>query len=169
MEELELRMYFFVPYNISEIQKGIQAGHAAVEYARQYGNTELFKDFSENHKTWIILNGGTTNNKPESLGGLQTLLECIETHNLTHTGTRKPLRYATFTEPDLNDALTAICFICDQRIWDYEKYPDLDEDSLYDGTKTLDDIKEINENWIKTMGGETNIFLRTLIKGMRLA
>lgn len=169
MEELELRMYFFVPYNISEIQKSIQAGHAALEYAYDYGNTPLFKEFVEKHKTWIILNGGTTNNNPENNAGLQTLLECIKTHNLTHTGTRPPLRYATFHEPDLNDALTAICFICDQRVWDYENYPDIDEDDLYDGTKNLDDIAEVNENWKKTMGGDTNIFLRTLIKGMRLA
>ena len=31
---LELRMYGFVPYNISEIQKGIQFGHAVTRYGR---------------------------------------------------------------------------------------------------------------------------------------
>ncbi len=36
---LEQRMYFFVPYNISEIQKGIQAGHAALQYANLCGHT----------------------------------------------------------------------------------------------------------------------------------
>ena len=35
---LELRMYFFVPYNISPIQKSIQAGHAALEYAYKNSN-----------------------------------------------------------------------------------------------------------------------------------
>lgn len=54
------RMYFFVPYNISEIQKGIQAGHSALEYALKYGRTKEFLDFVENHKTWVILSGGTT-------------------------------------------------------------------------------------------------------------
>ena len=29
---LEWRMYGMVPYNISEIQKGIQFGHAVVEF-----------------------------------------------------------------------------------------------------------------------------------------
>ena len=63
MKDLKKRMYFFVPYNISPIQQAIQAGHAAVEYARLHGHTWLFKDFATNHKTWIILDGGTTNNK----------------------------------------------------------------------------------------------------------
>ena len=31
-EELEWRMYGIVPYNISDIQKGIQFGHAVQEY-----------------------------------------------------------------------------------------------------------------------------------------
>jgi len=35
----EYRMYGLVPYNISEIQKGIQFGHAVVEYAQKH-----FKD-----------------------------------------------------------------------------------------------------------------------------
>jgi hypothetical protein len=61
---LELRMYFFVPYNISEIQKGIQAGHAALRYARQFSadNPDVW-NFVDNYETWIILNGGTTNNE----------------------------------------------------------------------------------------------------------
>ena len=31
-EDLEWRMYGIVPYNISDIQKGIQFGHAVQEY-----------------------------------------------------------------------------------------------------------------------------------------
>lgn len=56
---MKYRMYFFVPCNISEIQKGIQAGHAALEYAFLYGDTDEYKSFIVNDKTWIILNGGT--------------------------------------------------------------------------------------------------------------
>jgi hypothetical protein len=59
-DNLKLRMYFFVPNNISDIQKSIQAGHAALEYAYHYGDTKLFDDFITKHKTWVILNGGTT-------------------------------------------------------------------------------------------------------------
>ena len=32
--KLELRMYGFVPYNISPIQQAIQFGHAVVEYGQ---------------------------------------------------------------------------------------------------------------------------------------
>ena len=64
-KDLEKRMYFLVPYNISEIQKGIQCGHAGLDYARKYGNDEDFIDFVDHHKTWIILNGGTTNSERE--------------------------------------------------------------------------------------------------------
>ena len=65
-KELELRMYFFVPYNISVIQQGIQAGHALGNYALRYGRLDqkhIVWDFLEKHMTWIILNGGTTNDE----------------------------------------------------------------------------------------------------------
>ena len=57
---MELRMYFFVPYNISDIQKGIQAGHAAIQYVIKHGHTQELNDCYINNKTWIILNGRTT-------------------------------------------------------------------------------------------------------------
>lgn len=111
MSNLEKRMYFFVPYNISEIQKGIQAGHASLEYAKKYNHSEEYKDFIENWKTWIILNGGTTNNNynSEKRGSLNTYCDYLEEHNIDHS---------VFYEPDLNNALTAICFICDSKCFD---------------------------------------------------
>jgi hypothetical protein len=39
--KLELRMMGFVPYNISEITKAIQFGHAVVEYMMKYFNLSL--------------------------------------------------------------------------------------------------------------------------------
>ena len=68
---LELRMYGMVPYNISPIQQGIQFGHAVVDYGQrmkylgehnQSLNTQ-YNDWADNYKTFIILSGGTTNNK----------------------------------------------------------------------------------------------------------
>jgi hypothetical protein len=78
MNNLELRMYGLVPYNISPIQQGIQFGHAVVEYSQKIqsfksgilSKTETYRNISnqydewaDNWKTFIILNGGTTNNK----------------------------------------------------------------------------------------------------------
>ena len=167
MKEYQLRMYFFVPYNISDIQKGIQAGHAALEYANRYGETDLFKSFVANYKTWIILNGGTTNNDMVNMGTLQALYHSIHTFNMNHPDNM--VEMSPFYEPDLNDAMTAFCFIADERVWDFINYPDLREEVVYDGTNNLEDIAEIHMNWEKMMGGEKNIFLRDLIRGVKLA
>lgn len=125
--DLNLRMYFLVPYNISPIQQAIQAGHAALEYANNFGNTKLFKDFVENHKTWIILNGGTTNNKFELGTGksLGTLNQCVQDIlNFNQENPNIKINFSTFQEPDLNDALTSICLIVDERVFNKDEYPD---------------------------------------------
>jgi hypothetical protein len=199
MNGLEKRMYFFVPYNISPIQQAIQAGHAALEYARKYQNDPDFIDFADNWKTWIILNGGTTNSKllkdPETgwyanprtdeapyLGSLD---------NIAHQLIKNKINYSLFQEPDLNDALTAVCFLADIRVWNYKDYPEfldyilkikmypdalaaMPEDNLVilrgqeeEHLKEL--FPEYYTEWLDFMGGEKNLFLRELIKGKKLA
>ena len=175
----ELRMYFFVPYNISPVQHGIQAGHCVEEYSDKYFSTALYQDY-RTHKTWIILNGGTTNKRRDldgiSLGSLNQIGDSLLENGID---------FSYFEEPDLNDALTAVCFICDERVWNYEDYPNLNEyvfDSLMFPNPELrikiammseDEIK-INYyivylEWIESMGGKKNIFLRELIKGKKKA
>ena len=90
-------MYHVVMYNLSGIQKGIQAGHAALEYAQQHGDTELYKEFIKDHKTWIVLDGGGSKQMEEYLKLAKSL----------------NLRHAHFVEPDLNDSISAITFLCD--------------------------------------------------------
>jgi len=117
---LEQRMYFFVPYNISEIQKGIQAGHAALRYARLFSadNPEVW-DFVDNHETWIILNGGTMNDQrdfdgiPE--GSMNQLADDLQENHIN---------FSYFLEPDLNNGLTALCFLCDEQVFNKEDYPE---------------------------------------------
>lgn len=113
MKNLEYRMYGLVPYNLSPIQQGIQFGHAVVEYGL-IGGAE-YENWARNHKTFIILNGGTTNNNPDKFGSLNKHLETLK--NLG-------VKVATFTEPDLGDQLTAIVFLVDERVYNSEKYPD---------------------------------------------
>lgn len=177
---MEKRMYFFVPYNISEIQKGIQAGHAAVEYARKFGNDLNFQDFADNHKTWIILNGGTTNNSKDDLksGSLQLMYNEIVQYNnqfyvtddFTNPGI---INVATFNEPDLNDAMTAFCFICDQRVWDRKLVQNWDDyrEDYYKESLGHDDLDEdeLRDQWLNEIGGEKNEFLRALISGKKRA
>lgn len=157
-KKLEYRMYFFVPYNLSDIQKGIQTGHCALEYAYKFGEKDEYKSFIENDKTWIILNGGTTNSSRDSNGELNGSL-----NRIAETLSNNNINNAVFHEPDLDDALTAVCFLADERVYDYEKYPDYDEV----GNDVYGEI--LYSDWVNLIGGDKNVFLRELIKGKKLA
>ena len=117
-EERVYRMYGLVPYNISPIQQAIQYGHAVVEYGLKFSQTEEYQKWAKKDKTFIILNGGTTNVNPGSLGTLNN-------HKKTLWGMGVP--YADFFEPDLGDQLTAVVFLMDERVWDRLTYPELSE------------------------------------------
>jgi hypothetical protein len=179
-KSLEYRMYYFVPYNISPIQHGIQAGHCVEEYSDKYSETDLYKEYRK-HKTSIILDGGTTNKRRDlngvALGTLNQIGDSLLENNIN---------FAYFEEPDLNDALTAVCFIADERVWNYEDYPNfLDwvlKNYLYDeparrvielrmmGTLELIFMfPEYRREWVGVIGGEKNVFLRELIRGKKKA
>lgn len=187
-KNLELRMYFFTIYQLMGIQAGIQCGHAALEYAHKFGNSKLFIDFINNWKTWIILNGGTTNIKRNFEGIPQGSLNQIGDELL-----RNDIDFTYFEEPDLNDALTAVCFIADERVFNYDDYPDFvnwlldikmtdvgkeqaekNAPDLWVKLKLYPDLQqemfpEYYKEWIEFLGGEKNVFLRELIKGKKLA
>lgn len=114
-KKLEYRMYGAVPYNISEIQRGIQFGHAVVEYGLKFGKTDEYLQWAKNDKTFIILNGGTTNLNFGSLGSLNEHLQYVKEF--------LKLDVAEFYEPDLGDQLTAFVFLVDERVWDKKAYP----------------------------------------------
>ena len=79
----EYRMYHLVPYNLSPIQQGIQAGHSALEFAEVYKDTDQYKHFIKHDKTFIVLNGGTSNNAshkgPKLVPGDYNRIEVDET------------------------------------------------------------------------------------------
>ena len=52
--QLEKRMYFFVPYQLTGIQKGIQCGHCAEQYGRYNRGDRDYNDYLADWKTWII-------------------------------------------------------------------------------------------------------------------
>jgi hypothetical protein len=180
---LEKRLYFFVPYQLTGVQKGIQAGHAALEYVHKHGKTEEFIDFIENWKTWIILNGGTTNSTRNFDGISQGSLNQIRDSLLEHK-----INFSYFEEPDLNNALTAICFLADERVWNVKDYPGFLDyilkikmypDALYAENEMVSVISKENKfkeifpeyynEWVQFIGGEKNSFLRDLIKDKKLA
>lgn len=170
---LEYRMYGLVPYNLSPIQQGIQFGHAVVDYGRTVDGMNpheaIYKKWADKDKTFIILNGGTTNNNPERLGSLNT-----------HMNTMREAGVALqeFHEPDLNDALTAFVFLVDERVWNRELYEDFVPEVLpysrhKPSEKALSQLEERNninyKHWVDKIGGETNAFLRKYLRNLKLA
>jgi hypothetical protein len=199
--KLELRMYGLVPYNISPIQQGIQFGHAVVEYGQkmkiigllnnehlgghnQSLNTQ-YNDWADNWKTFIILNGGTTNNKTSLKDGLP--FGSLNNHLLTLMDNN--VEFAQFNEPDLGDQLTAIVFIVDERVFNRKEYPNFEDwvmenygelvrtdyytssYMLAQKIKNSDSKadKKVYEEWVKLIGGEKNVFLRDFLKNFKLA
>lgn len=148
--QLKQRMYGLVPYNISPIQQGIQFGHAVVEYGltqQQQDSTDLelspYNQWAHNDKTFIILNGGTTNNSSiyDKSGTLNKSLD-----ELKHMG----VEVATFYEPDLGDQLTAVVFLVDERVWDKENYPDA---TVFWNSAEIDDATmTLQDNFMKAHG-----------------
>jgi hypothetical protein len=189
MEEeklLEYKMYFFTIYQLTGIQAGIQCGHAALEYANKYGSDEEFIIFVRNWKTWIILNGGTTNERRDIegivMGSLNQIADDLQQNDI---------QFSYFQEPDLNDALTALCFIVDERVFNRKDYPDfvdyiLDikmypeakeaapaENIIMLKTQSMEKLQEMfpeyYKEWVRFIGGIKNVFLRELIRDKKLA
>ena len=195
MKKLELRMYGLIPYNISPIQQGIQFGHAVVEYGQKMKylgehNQSLniqYNDWADNWKTFIILNGGTSNHSvnrysdtEEFFGTMEGNLKSLEDNGV---------EVGTFYEPDLNDMLSGIVFIVDERIFNKKDYPDFSDwlmSSKYSELiRTFDtDVNIIAEyiknstnkedqkaykEWVNLVGGDKNVFLRDFLKNFRLA
>jgi hypothetical protein len=106
---MELRLYSFVNYYLSDMQKGIQTGHMAVDLIREYSDEdmclqragEIVADWADNHKTFIVLNGGNNQaldnvaticsqsglpwttffEDEESLGGIRTCVGVVVPEN----------------------------------------------------------------------------------------
>ena len=161
IEKLKYRMYGLVPYNISPIQQGIQFGHGVVEYMMNNFNKPETQYWANNDKTFIILNGGTTNNFEGELGTLNKHLLTLK---------EKGILVSTFSEPDLGNQLTSINFLVDERVWDTEKFPDFISSNYWWGA-TNKDFKSSKEyiEWVQLLGGETNVWLREFLRQFRLA
>ena len=188
--DLELRMYFFVPYNISPIQQGIQAGHALGRYALKYGRFDPYHivwEFLEKWETFIILNGGTTNSNRDF-----TMISAGSLNQITDALVENEIEMAYMIEPDLNEALSATCIICDERVFNKEDYPEFVDwffkTKTYTGTTDrtraeniqfykrnglqdfIEDHPTEYKEWTeKVVGGDKNLFLRELIRDMKLA
>lgn len=161
MNNREYRMYGLVPYNLSPIQQGIQFGHAVVEYGLEFFETPEYQTWAKRDKTFIVLNGGTTNNTAFIKGTLND-------HYFTLTD--RSIRVGEFHEPDLGDQLTAVVFLVDDRVYDRGYWPD------YDGVFYLDGNPEVKEyyEWkmkfaVTEAEADQIVFLRDYLKQFRFA
>lgn len=174
---LEYRMYGLVPYNLSDKQKCIQYGHAVVEYSEmmyfQSGESMLSDDFwayrkwASKDKTFIVLDGGTTNLNRNRLGSLNKTLALFRENNIT---------LAEFYEPDLGDQLSGFVFLVDERVFDRKLYPDFAPEpkpygmnaEQYDYNFSVKNEKNYKK-WVEKIGGEKNEFLRQILPTFKLA
>lgn len=153
MEELGTgkRLYFFVIYQLNGRQSCIQCGHAKGEFILKYHKDDVIfneiLDFLKDHKTWVVLDGGTTNNNPNKLGTINILKNQFEEQGIP---------FAEFYEEDLNDALTAFCFLVDECVYGLPRYIPVEEYDMW------------REETVKNIG-EKNMFIYDMIKDKPLA
>lgn len=167
---LEYRMYGLVPYNISPIQQGIQYGHAVVEYGNKFKDSPIYQKWATEDKTFIILNGGTTNLNEDRLGSLNKAYDELVTNGI---------EAVPFYEPDLGDQLTGIVLLVDERVFNKELYPDFVGSPYTWPSHKKPSEKEFSKweaennknyaSWLEKIGGANNAFLRDFLKTKRLA
>jgi hypothetical protein len=179
---MKYRMYGMTNYQMTGIQKGIQFGHAVVEYSLLYHNQPDYAQWSTNDKTFIILDGGTTNINETRLGTLNKAADYVEKE--------LNIPIARFHEPDLGDQLTAVVFIVDERVFNKKDYPEFSDwlmsskyadlirtelgitiDTIAENIKksTNKQDQKAYQECVKLVGGEKIVFLRDFLKNFRLA
>ena len=170
MNNRTYRMMGLVPYNISPIQQGIQFGHAVVEYGLDYGIYEEYQQWARKDKTFIILNGGTTNTSYNMDDGNH--IGSLNNHRqlLSDNG----VQFSSFFEPDLGDQLTAVVFLVDDRVFDKNLWPDWDGGDITEDKMGGRCVDEQYWNWtMKFSDSEQEaqriVFLREFLKQFRLA
>lgn len=180
IQKLEYRMYGLVAYQLSDIQKGIQYGHSTVEYGleKNFGKDLDYIKWSTIDKTFIILDGGSTNDNEGSIdyGSLQKNRDFLA---------KNEIKFSEFREPDLNNCLTAVVFLVDERV--FKRYPLFIRDVYYpDFDVYLKETYQLNifahnsisiedahpkqyKEWLELIGGETNHQLRSWLPKFKLA
>lgn len=125
----ELRFYTFTNFYISPIQHGIQTGHASVDLVRKYefefndaansdndymksiriqnaaDNRQVVNDWADNHKTYVVLNGGDDT-------GITKALELV-----SKTG----FPFVDFREPGLGNVRTAVGIVLPDYIFNAQR------------------------------------------------
>ena len=159
---MKYRMYALVLRQLNAINKGIQAAHCCLEYANSFGSTKEYQSYIQNDKTLILLDGGTSVDLKEIINKL------IENE----------IKFEVFSEPDLDDIVTSVCFLADERVFDEENYPDymtwraknnIPMIVINTYPPIIEEDKQAKETWLSLIGGKKNEVLRDIIKYKRLS
>ena len=148
-------MYCLAERHLSSIQKAIQSAHAIVTFGLNYHEMEEYRQWAEKDQTIVILDGGNVPDLHQTMYKLCTL--------------GWPM--AVFAEPDLGDVITAICFLADERIFDYatwgksyEDYKKLPLTEENAATHNLD-----YSEWLAAIGGNKAEDVKELISNLHIA
>ena len=158
---MEYRTYEIVLRHLSGVNKGVQAEHSAKRYIWKYRNEPLTEIVMENleNETTIMVDGGTHQ-------------DMVEIHNRFEDA---GIHHTYFIEPDLNDCMTAITVIADERVWDRKNYKSYSEFvdlcMIEDGLNPL--LSSIRpgyiEQWYEYIGGEKNSILMEILQNKKLS
>jgi len=157
-KELEYRMYCLTLRQLSPINKGVQNCHSCLEYANKYHGELDYRKYIEKDKTLIMVDGGTNPDMIE----IQRQLETAD------------IKHSFFNEPDLNNCLTAITVIVDERVWDRKYFHSFQEYydyfmEFYDTDLQIGTGSPTYEEWLEHIGGEKNAKLIEILSGKRLS
>ena len=163
MFNMEYRMYGLAIYQLHGKHMGIQFQHAVTRFSRTYQDRQEYIEWADVHQTSIVLQGGTTNLNPDRLGTIN-----IHFKTLIESG----IECVAFYEPDLGDQMTSFVFLVDERVFNKEKYPDLNADFLVENYDGIEDenlyMSRMTSDWIASVGGEKIVFLREYLKPLKL-
>lgn len=161
-KKLAYRTYVLVLRQLSPINKGVQAEHSSKRFVWKYKNDEeisyVFDPEMPENETTIMLDGGVHQDMVEIKDKLESA----------------GVKFSYFEEPDLNNCLTAITFIADERVWDRKYFKTFQE--FYDyfmqfyGTDLqLDTDPPTYNEWLVHIGGEKNALLIEILQNKPLA
>lgn len=125
----ELRFYTFVNFYLSSIQQGVQSFHVCHEMFNKYDLGDLkhkqrLFDWSKNHKTVIVLNGGANSDIEDKYFKLEELSKSL----------KFPMPFVKFNEDEksLGGIVTACGCVLPEEIYDAVDYRKSGLDSLAD-------------------------------------
>lgn len=161
-KKLTYRTYNLVIRQLNGINKGVQAEHSAKRYIWKYKDdietSNIFDPEMPDNETTIILDGGTHQEMVE----IQRILE------------EAGVKHSYFNEPDLNNCLTAITVLADERVWDrkyfqsYQEYYDYFI-ACYNSEMQPSETTPTYEEWLNHIGGEKNATLIEILSNKKLS